>query len=95
MCSDAGFREAFAAAKRANKVDLAAWIADETGIAVDPDAMFDVQVKRIHEYKRQLMNLLQTVADWHALRENPNANAVPRVQDLWRQGGARLCNGQG
>ncbi len=78
--ADKGFREAFAAAKRANKVSTAAWIRQATGVSVSPDAMFDVQVKRFHEYKRQLLNILQTIAAWQAIREAPNANHVPRVK---------------
>ncbi len=74
------FRSAFAAAKRANKERASDWIAAHTGIKVDPDAMFDVQVKRIHEYKRQLLNILQTIADWKRIRETPNADHVPRVK---------------
>ncbi len=77
---DAGFRDAFAAAKRRNKAGLADWIAVQTGILVDPDAMFDVQIKRLHEYKRQLMNILQTISQWHDIRETPNGNWVPRVR---------------
>jgi len=77
---DAGFRAAFDAAKRANKVQLAAWIKDSFGITVSPDAMFDVQIKRIHEYKRQLLNILETVAHWHAIKTNPGAAWVPRVR---------------
>ena len=77
---DAGFRDAFAAAKRANKVALAGWIRAKTGVAVSPDALFDVQVKRLHEYKRQLLNIVQTIAQWHAIRENPTADWVPRVK---------------
>ena len=77
---DKGFRDDFDAAKRANKVALAGWIAKDCGVVVNPDALFDVQVKRIHEYKRQLLNLLQTVAHWQRLRENPGANWVPRVK---------------
>jgi starch phosphorylase len=77
---DAAFRDRFAAAKRANKVVLANWIAREQGIAINPDAMFDVQIKRIHEYKRQLLNILETIAHWHAIRSNPRAPWVPRVK---------------
>ncbi|MFC2967308.1 glycogen/starch/alpha-glucan phosphorylase [Acidimangrovimonas pyrenivorans] len=77
---EAGFRDAFAAAKRANKVALTGWIKDRTGVVVSPDALFDVQVKRIHEYKRQLMNVLQTIAHWHAIRQDPQADWVPRVK---------------
>ncbi|OWY18446.1 glycogen phosphorylase [Thioclava sp. JM3] len=77
---DAGFREAFMGAKRHNKVHLAEWVHESQGITIDPDAIFDIQVKRIHEYKRQLLNILQTIADWHAIRENPQADFQPRVK---------------
>jgi starch phosphorylase len=77
---DAGFRTAFDAAKRANKVQLVGWIKDICGVTVSPDAMFDVQIKRIHEYKRQLLNILETIAHWHAIKANPTANWVPRVK---------------
>ena len=80
FCDDKDFRGEFDAAKRVNKVALAAWIEAKCGVRVSPDALFDVQVKRIHEYKRQLMNILQTVAHWQRIRENPNANWVPRVK---------------
>lgn len=79
-CDDKGFRAEFQAAKRQNKTALAGWIAKTQGVQVSPDALFDVQVKRIHEYKRQLLNILQTIGHWHRLRENPNAPAVPRVK---------------
>lgn len=74
------FRKDFAIAKRENKVVLANWIAETQGVKVSPDALFDVQIKRIHEYKRQLLNILQTIAHWHAIRQNPNGNWVPRVK---------------
>ncbi len=77
---DKGFLGAFDAAKRANKVVLAQWIAEQSGVKVSPDAMFDVQIKRIHEYKRQLMNILQTVAHFQAIKANPGADWVPRVK---------------
>ena len=77
---DAAFRAEFARAKRTNKVALSDWIGRVQGISVDPDAIFDVQVKRIHEYKRQLLNILQTIAAWHEIRETPNAEHVPRVK---------------
>ena len=77
---DKGFRDRFDAAKRQNKVALAGWIKAECGVTVNPDALFDVQVKRIHEYKRQLLNILETIAHWHAIRENPGAGWVPRVK---------------
>ncbi|NCU20956.1 glycogen/starch/alpha-glucan family phosphorylase, partial [Candidatus Falkowbacteria bacterium] len=77
---DAAFRADFAAAKRTNKVALADWIARTQGVTVCPDAIFDVQVKRIHEYKRQLLNILETIAHWHAIRQNPQGDWVPRVR---------------
>jgi starch phosphorylase len=76
----ADFRAAFAAAKRANKVELSNWIGREMGVKVSPDAMFDVQIKRIHEYKRQLLNILETIAHWQKLRANPKGSWVPRVK---------------
>ena len=80
LSEDKGFRDAFAQAKRANKHALADWIAQTQGVQVNPDALFDVQVKRIHEYKRQLLNILQTIAEWHQIRSNPQAEVVPRVK---------------
>ena len=77
---DAGFRAAFAGAKRANKVAVANWAARELGVTISPDALFDVQIKRIHEYKRQLLNILATIADWDAIHRNPQAAVVPRVR---------------
>jgi starch phosphorylase len=74
------FQTAFDGAKRANKVALAGWIQDQCGVTVNPDALFDVQIKRIHEYKRQLLNILETIAHWSAIRANPTAPWVPRVK---------------
>ncbi|MDQ2780480.1 MAG: glycogen/starch/alpha-glucan phosphorylase [Pseudomonadota bacterium] len=67
----ANFREAFRNVKHANKQRLAAHIVATTGIVVDPASLFDVQVKRIHEYKRQLLNLLQVVARYQAMLADP------------------------
>jgi len=68
---DAAFREAWHAVKRANKQDLARLIAERTGVKVDPDSMFDVQVKRIHEYKRQQLNVLHIVTLYDRIKANP------------------------
>ncbi len=76
---NAAFREEFTAIKRANKARLAEHIARATGIAVDPASLFDVQVKRIHEYKRQLLNLLHVVSRYQAILAHPNAGWVPRT----------------
>lgn len=79
LADDAGFRADFAAAKRSNKVALAEWVRQTQGVQIDPGAVFDVQVKRIHEYKRQLLAILQTIAAWKRLGEN-TGSAVPRVR---------------
>jgi starch phosphorylase len=77
---DAGFRAEFMAAKRHNKEAITGWIADQCGVTVSPDAMFDVQIKRIHEYKRQLLNILETIAHWQAIKADPSGPWVPRVK---------------
>jgi len=79
LADDPGFRADFAAAKAANKAALGRWLRDTQGLTPNPEAIFDVQVKRVHEYKRQLLNILQAVAHWQRLRENP-ADAVPRLR---------------
>ena len=75
----AAFQADFTAVKRANKVRLAAHILRSTGITVNPDSLFDVQVKRIHEYKRQLLNVLHVVTRYQAILANPKADWVPRT----------------
>ena len=77
--ADGAWRERFRAAKRANKVRLADWLRETQGVQVDPDAMFDVQIKRLHEYKRQHLNILETIALWQAIRDEPDAGWTPRV----------------
>ena len=74
------FRRQFASQRLHNKRALASIIQERLGITVNPEAMFDVQVKRIHEYKRQLLNLLHTVALYQAIRAEPSTNWVPRVK---------------
>jgi glycogen phosphorylase len=78
LAQDAAFRRDFDLAKRRNKERLAAHLAASLGIAVDPDALFDVQVKRIHEYKRQLLNVLHLVARYHEILAHPQRDWVPR-----------------
>jgi starch phosphorylase len=80
LAADAAFRERFAAARRANKVALARLAAERHEASLNPDALFDVQVKRIHEYKRQLLNLLDAIALWNAMRAEPSRDWVPRVK---------------
>jgi len=77
---DSSVQERVAQARRNRKLALARVIADRLSLRVDPDAMFDVQVKRIHEYKRQLLNLLETVARYNAIRANPTIDFAPRVK---------------
>jgi starch phosphorylase len=77
---DPGFQDAFARVKRLNKDRLANLVRDRIGLRVDPNAMFDIQVKRIHEYKRQLLNIVETVALYDQIRSHPERNWVPRVK---------------
>ncbi len=77
---DPGFQEQFAAVKRANKQRLAEVIKDRLAFTVSSDALFDVQVKRIHEYKRQLLNVIQAVAQYQAIKAHPELTWVPRVK---------------
>ncbi|HUK53417.1 MAG TPA: glycogen/starch/alpha-glucan phosphorylase [Candidatus Binatia bacterium] len=78
LAGDAGYRDAFRKAKRWAKSQFAHWLKMTTGQIVDPDSMFDCQVKRIHEYKRQLLNALRVVEIYNRLRENPNLEMAPR-----------------
>jgi len=77
--TEASFQSQFKSVKRANKARLAAYILRTTGITVSVDSLFDVQVKRIHEYKRQLLNVLHVVTRYQAILANPNADWVPRT----------------
>jgi len=77
--SDEPFLEALVRVKRANKRDLGVLVRRLTGIELPPEAMFVVQVKRIHEYKRQLLACLQVIARYLELKRNPGVDAVPRV----------------
>jgi starch phosphorylase len=78
--SDASFIVRLQAVRRRNKERLARLASETIGVAADPDALFDVQVKRIHEYKRQLLNILATVALYQAITADPNAGWMPRVK---------------
>lgn len=76
---DTEFQEEWRKIKQENKQDLAEYIRQVTGIEVSPQSMFDIQVKRIHEYKRQLLNLLYIITLYNRLKENPSLNIVPRT----------------
>lgn len=79
LAGDKAFRTAVRNAKRSAKAQFADWLKQSLGIAVDPDSIFDCQVKRIHEYKRQLLNALRVVVLYNRLRENPKMDMAPRT----------------
>ncbi len=76
---DAAFRERFMDIKRNNKVDLASFIQKTKGVTVDPDSIFDIQVKRLHEYKRQLLNVFHIMDLYNIIKMNPNVDISPRT----------------
>jgi starch phosphorylase len=74
------FQDAFARVKRRNKERLTELVRERMGVRIDPSAIFDIQVKRIHEYKRQLLNIIEAVALYDQIRSHPERNWVPRVK---------------
>ena len=79
LATDRAFIEGFGKAKRAAKLRFAAWFKKSTGLVIDPDTIFDTQVKRIHEYKRQLLNILHIIIIYNRLRDNPGLDIPPRT----------------
>ena len=79
LVDDPKLQRAFLEAKRAAKQDFAQWLSAESGVELDVNTMFDCQVKRIHEYKRQLLNVLRIVTVYNRLRTNPQLEVVPRT----------------
>ena len=79
LADDPAAREEYRQIKRANKLRLAAYIKEHNGIDVDPDSIFDVQVKRLHEYKRQLLNILHIMHLYNYLKDHPEAEYYPRT----------------
>lgn len=79
LADDASFRKEFAAVKSANKTRLVALLKQKCNIDASPDSLFDLQIKRIHEYKRQLLNLLHVVTLYNRIRHNPTADYVQRT----------------
>src|SRR5262249_11917218 len=79
LAGDSSFRQAFCRSKREAKVKFADWLKTATGQVVDPDTDFDCQIKRIHEYKRQLLNALRVVVLYNRWRENPKLSLPPRT----------------
>ena len=77
---DSAFQEKFRNVKHHNKVALSRLIGEKINIKVDPAALFDVQIKRVHEYKRQLLNIVEAIALYHAIKDNPPGTWVPRVK---------------
>ena len=90
LAEDAAFTAGFCQAKRAAKVRFADWLRASSGQVVDPDSIFDCQIKRIHEYKRQLLNVLHIIVLYNRLRDNPHAGRAAAHLLLRRQGGAGL-----
>ena len=80
LATDQAFQKKYMSVKSENKARLAAFLKDRMGITVNPDAMFDIQIKRIHEYKRQLMNILETIALYNEIKDNPKVHIQPRVK---------------
>ena len=78
--SDNAFQQRFRDVKHHNKLALARLIGERLNVKVDPSALFDVQIKRIHEYKRQLLNIVETVALYQAIKDEPQRDWVPRVK---------------
>ena len=79
LADDKGLQEEFRKAKRKAKLQFADWLKGTSGVRVDPDSIFDCQIKRIHEYKRQLLNALRVLVLYHRLRENPSLEMAPRT----------------
>jgi starch phosphorylase len=79
LANDKGVRDSYRAAKREAKIRFATWLKTTLGLTVDPESMFDCQVKRIHEYKRQLLNALRIVVLYNRMRANPPAPVAPRT----------------
>ena len=79
FAEDAAFRTIWRKVKQTRKQELAAWIEKRTGIVVDPTTLFDMQVKRIHEYKRQLLNILYVISLYNQIKKNPKADVTPRT----------------
>ena len=79
LADDKGFRKVFLEAKLQAKVQFSHWLEDTSGVTVDPNTIFDCQIKRIHEYKRQLLNALRIVVLYNRLRENPGLKMPPRT----------------
>jgi starch phosphorylase len=79
LADDAAYRESFLETKRAAKLRFVDWVKTSSGVTVDPETIFDCQIKRIHEYKRQLLNALRIIVLYNRLRTNPDLKIMPRT----------------
>ncbi|MGB0743258.1 MAG: glycogen/starch/alpha-glucan family phosphorylase, partial [Opitutales bacterium] len=80
FADNAKFQKRFMDIKRANKVAFADFVQESCGVEISPDALYDVQIKRLHEYKRQHLNILETIALWQEIKAAPDAGWTPRVK---------------
>ena len=94
LAGDFRLREEWRAIKLQNKMQLSAYIQDRLGIAIDPESMFDVLVKRLHEYKRQHLQILHILTLFKRIQHDPDTEIVPRSFHLRRKSRARLPHGQ-
>lgn len=79
FANDPAFQREIMRIKQDNKLQLARYLEEQTGVAINPASMFDIQVKRIHEYKRQLLNILHVITLYNRIKKNPNSSFVPRT----------------
>ena len=79
FADDPAFQRDVMRVKQDNKLKLANYLQELTGIAINPASLFDIQVKRIHEYKRQLLNILHVITMYNRIKKNPSAAIVPRT----------------
>ena len=94
FADDPAFRKEWGRIKCINKSRLATLVQERTGIMIDPDTLFDIQVKRIHEYKRQHLNVLHIITLYNRIKRNPEMEIVPRSVYLRRQGRAGILHGE-
>ncbi|KAA8607340.1 maltodextrin phosphorylase [Salipiger aestuarii] len=77
---DSGWIDRYWNVKKSNKIELSNWMGQTYGLHTDPEMLFDIQIKRMHEYKRQHLNIIEAIAHWQEIRENPDAGWTPRLK---------------